>query len=200
MKQLFPSSALSFEAPMSAERDFLSSIFSSDQPYPWDSASPDREAYLDRLEAALDDPAVDAAIAAGWDRFSAQMETCWARVNDSTADTLLKTLRAEFQGRMPEDALGSIATAAAQLVQSGRPLAEQLVETVKTLLPSWEPGDLAVLARPLAYSLRDGQDEILDLTLRSVPQADWETLPELEKARLSLAIASVALNIAKQDG
>lgn len=200
MNQPLHPSNLPFEAPMSAEQDLLASLFTSDQPYPWEPLSPDGEAYLNHLESQLeDDPVVDEAIATGWNRVSTLLETQWANVTVTATERLLNALKAEFQGRMPEDALGTIAAAAVNLVQSSRPMAEQLVETVKVILPGWDTGDLAVLARPLAYSLRDGRDEILDLTLRSAPRADWENLSEIEKARLSLAIASVALNRAQAE-
>jgi hypothetical protein len=51
----------------------------------------------------------------------------------------------------------------------------------------------------LAYSLRDGRREILALNLRSISQVDWNTLSDIEQARLSLAIASVALKAAEQE-
>ena len=185
---------------MSAEQDLLASILASGQPYPWEPGSPDGEAYLSHLESELDDdPVVNEAITAGFNRFSALVGTRWASVDSSSAEPLLSALKIEFKGRMPEEALGTIATTAATLVQSGRPIAEQLVEIVKAILPSWDTGDLTVLARPLAYSLRDGRGEILDLTLRSTPQAEWESLSDIEKARLSLAIASVALTRAKEE-
>jgi hypothetical protein len=200
MNQLLRPFAQSFERPMSAEQDLLTSIFASEQPYPWEPISPDGEDYFHRLESDLeDDSTVDEAITAGWHRVSSLLETQWASVDASRPERLVNALRAEFQGRMPEDALATIATAAVSLVQSRRPVAEQLVETVKGILPSWDTGDLNVLARPLAYSLRDGRGEILDLTLRSAAQAEWETLSDIEKARLSLAIASVALTMAKEE-
>jgi hypothetical protein len=190
----------SFEVPMSAEQDLLASIFASGQPYPWEPLSPDGEDYLNHVEAQLDgDPEVEDAIAAGWYRVSSLLETQWASAEATAPERLLSALKARFQERMPEDALGTLAAAAAKLVQSGRPLAEQLVETAQAILPGWDTGDLVVMARPLAYSLRDGQNDVLDVTLGSVPQVEWESLSDIEKARLGLAIASVALNLAKQE-
>jgi hypothetical protein len=200
MNQPLHHSSLSFEMPMSAEQDILASLFAAEQPYPWEPLSPDGEDYLNCLEAELeDDPVVDEAIAIGWSQVSTLLEAQWASVSTSMTERVISTLEAKFKGRMPEDALGTIATAATNLIQSSRPVAEQLVETVKAVLPGWDTGDLAVLARPLAYSLRDGRGEILELTLRAAPQAEWESLSEIEKARLSLAVASVALNLAKEE-
>jgi hypothetical protein len=49
------------------------------------------------------------------------------------------------------------------------------------------------MGRPLAMAMRSGQDEALDMTLRSIPQTDWQNLPEIERARLSLVVARYAL-------
>jgi hypothetical protein len=72
-------------------------------------------------------------------------------------------------------------------------LVDQLVESVQTVLTDWETDDLQVMARPLAFSMRGGQEEVLEVLLQSVRQTDWEALSELEQARLSLAIARYAL-------
>ena len=177
-------------------------FFASGQPYPWEPLSPDGEAHLNHLESQLDDdPEVDEVITAGWHRVSSLLETQWASVETATPERLLNALKARFQERMPDDALGTLAAAAARLVQSGRPMAEQLVETAKAILPDWETGDLVVMARPLAYSLRDGRGEVLDLTLRfHTPGPMGVLFRSLKKARLSLAIASVALTMAKEEG
>jgi hypothetical protein len=202
MKQVFLPSDLSFNGPMSAEADFLASLFAADSPFPWEPLSLEGDAYLQGLETELDaDPTFEAdfdkAITDGWNQTSALLAAQWQSLGAVPPQSLLDALKAQFQSRMPDDALSTIAAAATQWVNSGRPVAEQLVEVVQTLLPDWDTGDLTVLARPLAYSLRDGRGEVLDITLRSAPQTDWNSLSKIEKARLSLAIASVALHKAK---
>jgi len=188
---------------MSAEADFLASLFAAESPYPWEPLSPEGDAYLQSLETELEadskfEADFDKAIADGWNQTAALLAAQWESLGAAAPEPLLNDLKTQFQSRMPDDALGTIAAAAARWVKSGRPVAEQLVEVVQSLLPDWDTGDLTVLARPLAYSLRDGRGEVLDLTLGSAPQTDWNSLSEIEKARLSLAIASVALNKAKE--
>jgi hypothetical protein len=92
--------------------------------------------------------------------------------------------------------LQRLATSATTLARSGQPLIDQLVTCVHDLLPTWDTADLAVLARPLAYSLRDGRGEIVDLNLQAIPTTAWDDLSELDQARLTLTIASVALKTA----
>jgi hypothetical protein len=76
---------------------------------------------------------------------------------------------------------------------------DRLVACAQAVLPTWDAGDLAVLARPLVYSLRDGHSEILDLNLQSIPQADWQNLSDIERARLSLTLAAFALKVVDQE-
>ncbi|HZG37180.1 MAG TPA: hypothetical protein VEZ50_00745 [Nodosilinea sp.] len=200
------------EPAMAAEHDLLASILNSEPAYPWQPLAPEAEGYLASLEAEFDTLAegeLTGAIAAGWQTLSAQMT---AQMTDQmttgqpapAADpavvaSVLDQLR-QFQARMPSDLLQSLAAAATTLARSGQPLIDQLVQCVGDVVPNWNIDDLAVLARPLAYSLRDGRGEILDLNLRAIPVADWDSLSDLEQARLSLTVASVALKVAQGGG
>ncbi|MGF1568152.1 MAG: hypothetical protein ACFCVD_08770 [Nodosilinea sp.] len=187
------------DAALAAERDLLASLLAPDRAYPWEPLSPEGDDYFFAAEAELDIAEVEDAIAAGWNTFSTQIEARWGQLEITTAAPLFTKLNTQFQERIPAALLRSIAVAATDLARSGRPLVDQLVDCVNAALPTWDPGDLAVLARPLAFSLRDGRSEILDLSLRSMPQPDWEALSSIEQARLSLAIASVALKEAEQN-
>lgn len=183
---------------MAAERDLLSSVLNPEPPYPWNPQAPEAEAYLANLETTFDDPLVDEAIAQGWTVFSQQLESQW---EPSTAmlTSLGLQLREQFSGQVPEALLKTLVASATDLVNSGRPLIEQLVACVNVVLPTWDTADLAVLARPLAYSLRDGRSEIVALNLGSIPQTDWAALSDIEQARLGLAMASMALKLAEQE-
>lgn len=185
---------------MDAEQDLLTSIFSAEAAYPWQPLAPAAEGYLANLEAefdALDDADLSATIASGWQILESQITTLAAGEQLTTATgspttPVLDQLR-QFQSRLPSGLLQSLASSATALARSGQPLIDQLVQCVNDLLPGWEAADLAVLARPLASSLRDGRGEIEALNLRALPAGSWETLSDLEQARLTLSIASVAL-------
>ncbi|PZV08845.1 MAG: hypothetical protein DCF32_03815 [Leptolyngbya sp.] len=188
---------------MATEHDLLASILNPETGYPWQPLAPEAEAYLASLETefdALDGGELNAAIAAGWQVLSAQMAT---QIGDfevqPTVNPVLEQLR-QFQSRVPGDLLHRLASSAAALARSGQPLIEQLVQCVDDVLPGWNADDLAVLARPLAYSLRDGRGEILELNLRAIPATDWDSLSGLEQARLTLTVASVALKVAQGEG
>jgi hypothetical protein len=180
---------------MTAQSDLLASIVNPQRPYPWEPSNPEAEAYFATAAEDLDDPRVEAAIAAGWQTFSAQLDAQWGEAS-TVAKAVTLALTAQFQERMPIDLLQAIATTATALIRSSESFLDQLVACANQVLPSWDRDDLAVLARPLAYSLRDGHSEILDLNLRATPPTDWHNLSDIEKARLSLAIASIALKTA----
>lgn len=203
MNQSSLSSNSAAEPAMAIELDLLASILSPETAYPWQPLAPEAETYLASLEAefdALDGGETNAAIAAGWQALSTQMA---AQMGDfesqPTVNPVLEQLR-QFQSRVPSGLLHRLAISATALARSGQPLIEQLVQCVDDILPGWDADDLAVLARPLAYSLRDGRGEILDLNLRAIPAADWDSLSSLEQARLTLTVASVALKVAQSEG
>jgi hypothetical protein len=184
---------------MTAKQDLLASILTSDPAYPWQPLAPEAEGYLASLEAefdALADNNLEAAIAAGWQILESQMMASLAAQQPAVETAILDQLR-QFQARMPDGLLQRLSTAATSLARSGQPLIDQLVQCVNDVLPGWDAADLAVLARPLAYSLRDGRGEILELNLRAIPTGTWETLSDVEQARLTLTIASVALKTAE---
>ncbi|MGI0494359.1 hypothetical protein ACN4EG_21455 [Alkalinema pantanalense CENA528] len=93
---------------------------------------------------------------------------------------------------VPKAILAAIAQQAEALVNSSSDLAGQLVQCVQTSLPVWSEEDLYVFARPVAYAMR-GEEPKYEL-----PQ-DWQALSEIEQAKLTLAIAKYALNIAQQE-
>ncbi|MBD2109688.1 hypothetical protein [Nodosilinea sp. FACHB-13] len=202
MNQSSLSSNSASEPAMATEHDLLASILDPETGYPWQPLAPESEAYLASLETefdTLDGGETDAAIAAGWQVLSAQMATQMGDPKAQTVNPVLEHLR-QFQSRVPSELLHRLANSATALARSGQPLIEQLVQCVDDILPGWNADDLAVLARPLAYSLRDGRGEILELNLRAIPATDWDSLSNLEQARLTLTVASVALKVAQNEG
>jgi hypothetical protein len=199
MNQSSPSPAP--ESARDAKQDLLAHILRAGPNYPWQPADPEAEPYLASLEAefdALADTELEAAIATGWQTLSAQLISQMSPPEPLPPSVAAVLNRLDqFQGRLPGDLLQSLATAATTLTRSSQPLINQLVQCVNTVLPTWETEDLMVLARPLAYSLRDGRGEILNLNLRAIPTVDWEALSDLEQARLTLTIASLALKAAQ---
>lgn len=182
---------------MTAKSDLLASIVNPQPPYPWNVADPASADYF-AADAGLDEAELEATIAAGWLQFSDQLETLWGE-SEPALERITRTLMNRFQARVPAEILTRLAAQAVDLSHQGQALIDQLIACASDILPTWDTDDLAVLARPLAFSLRDGRGEVLDLTLRAMPQTSWEALSEIEQARLTLAIATVALRAAAED-
>ncbi|MEB3312731.1 MAG: hypothetical protein VKL98_01145 [Cyanobacteriota bacterium] len=179
-----------------AVTDLLAHLVSADSAYPWDPTDPGAEVYWQRLDEPLGDLALEDAMAAtleaGWSRLAGQLAQQWSvnPVQEPALDSL--ALGGPWQDCLPTDLLQTLVATARDLVHGGESRLEQLVSCVSAILPGWDPQDLAVLARPLAYSLRDGQSPALELNL-GVAHQPWEQRSPMDQARLSLAIAAQVL-------
>ena len=173
------------------ELELLHSILDEDTAtYPWNPYDPAAIAYLNQLESDFASGELsDEEFSSQWSQVSQIAETLWAEPSES----LLAALAQKFGSRMPQNLLNQLAANVQTAAQSGNALIDQLVASAQTVLSGWEADDLQVMARPLAMAMRGGQEEILDVTLQSIRQVDWEELSEVEQARLSLVVARYAL-------
>jgi hypothetical protein len=157
--------------------------------YPWNPAEPEAEGFFTELEQgfSLDSWSAN-ELTARSNNFFSQVDQLWS------AATLQDKLAQRFAARMPQELLATIANRAQQVLSSSRSLADQLVQCVQELIPALAEEDLHVLARPLAYAMRNGESHrAIEATLEKVRPVTWEELSEIEQARLSLAIARSAL-------
>ena len=175
-----------------AELELLYSILDQERSYPWNPSAPETDAYFTDLEAdwqALNLSVEEAT--AGWKTFSTQLEQLWSET--STPPSLQTVLTEKFSGRIPQSLLQEIAQRAQQVIAAGRPLADQLVHCVEDMMSNWDAADIQVMARPFALAMRDGQGEILNVTLSALESREWTELSDIEQLRLSLAIARYAI-------
>ncbi|MBF2085332.1 hypothetical protein [Thermoleptolyngbya sp. C42_A2020_037] len=181
-----------------AELELLQVVLDdADASYPWNPADPAASSYFEQLEQE---------VAAGWptdmldsyaQSLSTQFDQLWATVDSAqdAAQPVLTTasfggLFQRFADRMPQGLLERLVQQAQMAIASSNSLADQLVASVRDVLPEWGDDDLYVLARPFAYAMRDqGETDLLEGALRSVRSEAWEDLSSIEQARLSLAIA-----------
>ena len=171
-----------------AQQEMLQSILTTQTPYPWTPA--EASDYFAEATAAGDELALsDEEAQLGWQAFSTQLNAFWGETSIQTA------LAQRFARRLSADMIDQITAKAAQVINSGRPLAEQLIACVRDTLTGWDDADLQVMARPLAHAMR-GQEEILDATINSVRDIEWESLSSMEQARISLAAARWAIDYA----
>jgi len=173
------------------ELELLHSVLADDATHPWNPYEPAAIAHLDNLEAELAaEELTEETFSSQWNQVSQIAEQLWAAPSKS----LTTSLAQKFGSRMPANLLQQIATSVQAATLQGGTLIDQLVTSAQTVLSDWETDDLQVMARPLAMAMRSGQEEILDVTLQSIRQVDWEELSAVEQARLSLAVARYALS------
>ena len=185
-----------FSKQQQTELAMLHSVLSDDTSYLWNPCEPAAAAYLDRLEEASEtDDLLEDAFQSQWDSVAKQAEQIWSTTTSDLATSLIQ----QFESRMPVHLLTQLAAKAQAVSNSGLALMDQLVDCAQAIVVGWEADDLQVMARPLAMAMRDGQGEAVDMTMRSVQQADWDSLSELEQARLVLAIARHALDEIAQE-
>jgi hypothetical protein len=176
-----------------AEMELLRQILQEQASYLWDPASFTAASYFADLEQEV--------LNAGWTTeelteqgqiLSTHLEQVWATV--PAAEGVAADLFQRFATQVPRRLLDGIAQRAQQVVSANLSLADQLVQCVQDILPSWDTDDLQVLARPFAYAMRGSETESLESVLKSVRCADWDNLSSIEQARLSLAVARYALS------
>ncbi|MGE5658991.1 MAG: hypothetical protein ACM37W_20540 [Actinomycetota bacterium] len=170
-----------------AELELLEAIVQADIPYAWNPAQPESEAYLTTLEQefSVSDCLSDTEAAKKSQLLFAQLDELWST-------TALKKSLLEKFSRVPEELLTCIVQRVKNLTVQSQSLAEQMVQCVLEVLPQWGEEDLQVLARPLAYAMRDAESETMELAVTAGKY--WAELSEIEKARASLAIARYAIS------
>ena len=162
--------------------------------YPWNPTDPDTADYYLETDRhfSLDDWS-DAEITQRSRSFFAQIQSCWA--NSPTPIVELSPLAAlveKFGARVPQQWLAQIAENVRCLATNQLEPIDRLIQSVQDLLPNWAADDLLVIARPYAYAMRgDTGVEKIDNIVRPLA---WKELSELERAKLTIAIAQAAIN------
>jgi len=182
-----PDSQYFRDSETQAQMDLLATIVHTDVAYPWNPAQLESESYLTGLEEefALSDSFSDSDIAQKSQVLFAQLEQVWLTA------ALQKSLREKF-ARVPQDFLARIAQSVQNATVKYQSLADQMVECVLDILPQWAEEDLQVLARPLAYAMREVDSEGAELVMAT--KRPWAQLSEIEQARVSLAVARYAIS------
>ncbi len=171
------------------EFDLLEAIALDDTAYPWSPAESD--AYFTSLEGEFAESnfLTNTDIVNGSQKLFATLEENWSKF------TVHQSLFEKFGSRMPQDLLTKLASSVREISDRSRQtlgglsLSDRLVYCVGEIMPQWALEDLEVLARPMAYAMRDSQLDPVDSTLANIPEINWQDLSEIERARLSLAIA-----------
>jgi hypothetical protein len=169
-------------------------LAASTSTYPWNPADPDTADYYIETDRhfSLDDWS-DAEITQRSRSFFAQIQSCWANSPTPVLElSPLAVLVEKFGARVPQQWLAQIAANVSSLATNQLEPIDRLVQSVQDLLPNWAAEDLLVIARPYAYAMR-GDTGVNDIDNIVRPLA-WTELSELERAKLTIAIAQAAIN------
>jgi hypothetical protein len=180
----------SAQNPQNTELDLLYSILENEDHYPWQPHAPESAAYFDALAQTWDaDGLSPAETERHWQTLSSQAVQLWG------AEThLMARLSEQFGHRVPQGILTQLAQQVQHAAQQGGSLIDQMMMAVDSILTQWDVDDLRVMARPLAVAMRDGHGDVLAATLRATGTGEWDTLSDVEQARLGLAIARYAFD------
>ena len=169
-------------------------LASSTSTYPWNPADPDTADYYLETDRhfSLDDWS-DAEITQRSRSFFAQIQSCWANSPTPVLEiSPLTALVEKFGARVPQQWLAKIAENVRCLTANQLEPIDRLIQSVQDLLPNWAADDLLVIARPYAYAMRGNTGvENIDNIVRPL---GWTELSELERAKLTIAIAQAAIN------
>ncbi|NER39491.1 MAG: hypothetical protein F6J93_37065 [Oscillatoria sp. SIO1A7] len=191
---------------LAVEQELLESLLLLDATYPWNPEDREFQNYLEAAEKEmawdelLDEISISNAFTEQlWDRSNAP-ETSNTTLNATSNSpskqkhlvSIQESLASKFAALVPISWLEDIAIRAARVAAqiTNISAATQLVQCTRGLFPDWAEEDLQVLARPFAYAMRGSA---VESTLATTKHRDWTTLSEIERVKLSLAIASFVL-------
>jgi len=192
--------------PSQLDLEFLEALLEPDDAtYPWNPTDEQSEAYFSELEQQfVIEDSLDEELTMRSQDFYSHLDTLWSNISfESSYDDnspqavvldLQETLRTTFPACVPQALLNAIATKAAEIFSSSQLIGEQLVECVHTVLPTWGTEDLLVLARPFTYAMRSSESQNAASVFSNLNNSNWTSLSEVEKAKVTLAIASYAFN------
>ncbi len=179
------------------EKELLEALLAENSLYPWDSSTPEAEAYFMEAEQFGADWQEE-EMSARSHQFLSQLDQLWLAATPTiAASSLQANLRAQFAAHIPQHWLDAIAHQARQALETQKSLSSQLVQCVQELLPNCLEADLQVLARPYAYAMRSSSNE--SQLLGNMTPERWATLSEIAQAKVSLAIARYALEQLQAD-
>ncbi len=190
--------------PSQVDLDLLEALLEPDDAtYPWNPDYEESEAYFQELEQQFEmQDLLEEELTTRSQDFYSNLDTLWSNIsltssyNDNPQQALVvnlqETLRSTFAACVPQTLLNTIAQKAAEIFAAQQSIGEQLVECVQTVLPTWGTEDLLVLARPFAYAMRSSESKNSASAISNLNNSEWTALSEVEKAKVTLAIASYA--------
>lgn len=192
--------------PSSTELELLSTLLEAeDNAYPWNCADEYSEEYFCEIEKQFPmQDVLDEEISELSRNFYDQIDNLWSQnlntsyykcsTNASVITNVKESLLSVFAAQVPQEWLERIAIEATNTFKSTDSLGEKLVKCVQAVLPEWATEDLNVMARHYAFAMRDGRTSSTQSAPKSLSEErKWSNLTDIEQAKLSLLVASHAL-------
>jgi hypothetical protein len=171
--------------PQKISEELLEMILQTeDLIYPWNSTEPEAESYWTDVDESpsLFDDLPENELSNQAEQFFSHLHERWQSIDDQNLKELFIN---KFSSLLPSQWLETLLERAKLLViEKPMESLERLVVCVKPLLSGWSDEDLQVFARPFVWSMRGTQD---------LKEIAWEERSEIDKGRLTLAIAQEIL-------
>ncbi|OJJ26346.1 hypothetical protein BI308_06965 [Roseofilum reptotaenium AO1-A] len=171
-------------------------LLNQERVYPWNHSILEDEVYFSEIENLMEIHTSEmvADLDEGCHEFYQTLDKVWESLQPVAANRLNSQLQGKFSQIVPQSLLETIAGKAEELTTSSASMADQLIHCVQDSLSQWDIEDLLVLARPFAYAMRGGEEKTaLDRVVQKASTLDWESCSELDRARLTLAVARYAI-------
>jgi hypothetical protein len=169
--------------------------------YPWNPADEISEVYFHRLEQKFGwENLPEEELTTSATNFFRHLDMIWSLIpnsphhnsHDQLVNYIQKLLDQNFSISIPTNWLDTIFDKATELLTLEQSASEKLVKCVQTLLPNLGIDDFSVFTRPYAYEMRSKAQSLesnLSLIINNSQHQDWDSLSEIEQAKISLAIA-----------
>lgn len=171
--------------PQKLSEELLEMILQTeDLIYPCHSTEPEAESYWTDVDETLSlfDDLPENELSEQAEEFFSHLHQRWQNIDDQNVEELIIK---KFSSLLPLQWVETLLERAKLLVlEKQMESLERLVVCVKPLLAGWSDEDLQVFARPFVWSMRGTQN---------IKEIAWEERSEIDKGRLTLAIAQEIL-------
>jgi hypothetical protein len=174
-------------------QELVDDLLLQDSIYPWDLKELETEAYINQIENQFSPSWTNNEIETKAEKFFVRFNQCWEENSFCPTYNLLSE---QFGKIIPHSLLQSLSSEVERVIGLNLNPLDRLIASVKSSLGAWVEVDLQVFARPLVYGMRGEKLPCEDLIEGLMSRKSWDQLSEIEKAKVTLAIAQYGLNSA----
>ena len=173
-------------------KELVDDLLLHDSIYPWDVKESETEEYINNLETQFSDNWTNQELENKAQSFFSRLNQCWDTNLNCNINNVLSQ---QFGSLIPHNLLENISVEINKVIALNINPMERLIQCVKPLLSGWSEVDLQVFARPLVYAMRGDFEPEKDIVNSLMENKKWHDLSEVEKAKVTLAIAQYSLEL-----